>query len=49
MLADLQCDSIVDDAKRDARIATAQSEAKAIREALNPTVKKSPRTKSTAK
>ena len=36
MLADLRCDSIVDDAKRDARIATAQAEAKAIRETLSP-------------
>jgi hypothetical protein len=34
MLADLQCDSIVDDAKRDARMATAQAEAKLIRESV---------------
>lgn len=37
MLADLRCDSIVDDAKRDAKMATAQAEALAIRDALaNP-------------
>ena len=50
MLADLSCDSIVDDAKRDIRIANAQAEALTIREALNkpkakPAVK---RTKATA-
>ena len=47
MLADLKCDSIVDDAKRDIKIATAQSEAKQIREALNP--KPSRTTKAKAK
>jgi len=40
MLADLQCDSIVDNAKRDARVATAQAEAKLIRKAVNPTPKR---------
>ena len=45
MLADLQCDSIVDDAKRDARVATAQAEAKLIRQAVN----KVPRNRQTSK
>jgi hypothetical protein len=36
MLADLRCDSIVDDAKRDAKITTAQTEAESIRSALKP-------------
>ena len=36
MLADLQCDSIVDDAKRDIRMATAQAEALQIRASLEP-------------
>jgi len=39
MLSDLQCDSIVDDAKREARIATAQAEAKIIREAVSKPIK----------
>ena len=47
MLADLRCDSIVDDAERDVRIATAQAEAQAIRAELKPTPRK-PR-KATAK
>ena len=50
MLADLQCDNIVEDAKRDARIATAQSEAKLIREALDtPKVKRGRPTTTPAK
>ena len=40
MLADLECDTIVDDAKRDQRIAIAQAEALEIRNTLTPTPKK---------
>jgi hypothetical protein len=44
MLADLRCDSIVDDAKRDIRIAQSQAEAVEIRKALSPAVSaKAPR------
>lgn len=43
MLADLKCDSIVDDARRDSRIATARAEADAIRASVKPKPQRAPR------
>lgn len=44
MLADLNCDNIIDDAKRRQRMHTANAEADAIIKAITPTVRK-PRAK----